>query len=169
MADTTKAANPDKELSWDEKVKKLVGQAEQIAKAAETVALIARDREGKEIKPATDVCGQSRITAMALRSDYIAQMKEYGGLPDLADHICSKTTRLRRVLSEAAKLAHDLAQDAQDANTNLDMMGTLYAQANAPKIQARLAKEEAAAKKTAERIDKLKKAAAGSTRRKANG
>lgn len=161
MAETTPAANPDKALFWEAKVKKITDQAEQIAKALIPLCEINRDRDGKEIKPIKDVAGLSRQTAMAIRADYKEQMISYGGSYELGEDICGDTTILRRKLNECLTLAQGLKKKAADAGGNLDALFEYWAKHNAPKIQQEIDLEEQRMKRKAEKIDRLKKAVAG--------
>lgn len=164
MADTNKTpANPDTQLNLDDLFKKLTGQAEAIGKALDGVSLSKKDADGKDTKPPTDTCGLARMTAQALRSKFKTQMKEYTGSSvrrTVADDISDKMTRIRKHAQDAAALAREVAEDLKDADAALAAQAKIFAETNAPKLEARIIREEDRAKKAQERADKLKKARA---------
>ena len=153
--------NPDIELSNDELVKKLDTTLGTLGTALEPLGLIARDAEGKAIKPPKDSAGLIRLTMQAWRGQYKKQMKEYGGASDIADDLNNMSAALNRKLNECALQAKVMQELVRDADANLDSLAETFAKNNAPKITKLIAKEDERIRKAQDRREKLSKFATG--------
>ncbi len=169
MADTAKTpGNPDTLLSMDDLVKKITTQADTIAKALAPLGEIARDADGKEVKPPKDTAGLNRLSTQAWCSQYQAQMKQYGGSSESAKDIRNASTALRKKLNEALLIAREMQEQIADADKALEAQARIFAESNGPKLQKMISKAELAIKKATERKEKLSKFATGGKAKKAS-